>query len=460
MLKRHKFVDLYEMSSGISTKPEQAGHGAPFVSFRTVFNNHFLPDELPDRMSTSAAEQETYSVRKGDIFLTRTSETIDELGMSCVALKDYPCATYSGFSKRLRPREQGVVDERFMGFYLRSALFRKTMTNNAVLTLRASLNEEIFSYLDLLLPDFKTQQRIGAFLHQLQAKIALNTRINAELEAMAKLLYDYWFVQFDFPNAKGKPYKSSGGAMVYNAELKREVPEGWRCLQLSDIVSRIGTGLNPRDNFKLGGGENFYVTIANIDYGQITLDSKCDRISDEAMAIINKRSDLRVGDILFTSIEPVGRCYLIQEAPKNWNINESVFTLRPNTDMVSSEYLYMLLSGQEIKSFTKNSSTGSIHKGIRHGALKEFKLAYGNPENIKSFSEVVKPLLERMRVTDQENQELTTLRDWLLPMLMNGQVVVGEAEEKVPPSRSATAENGVAMTAEPGVKYGKRTTKS
>ncbi|MCW5918641.1 MAG: type I restriction endonuclease subunit S, partial [Bacteroidetes bacterium] len=99
-LTKYKFNKLYEMSSGISSKPEQAGHGSPFASFSTVFNNYFLPDELPDLMDVSEQEQETYSIKNGDILLTRTSETIDELAMSCVALKDFPKATFSGFTKR------------------------------------------------------------------------------------------------------------------------------------------------------------------------------------------------------------------------------------------------------------------------------------------------------------------------------------------------------------------------
>ena len=102
-LKKHKFSELYKMSSGISSKPEQAGHGYPFASFGTVFNNFFLPTNLPDLMNSSEKEQEVYSIKKGDIFLTRTSETLNELGMSSVALKDYPNATFSGFVKRLRP---------------------------------------------------------------------------------------------------------------------------------------------------------------------------------------------------------------------------------------------------------------------------------------------------------------------------------------------------------------------
>lgn len=130
------------MASGISSTKEQAGHGSPFVSFSTVFNNYFLPDALPDLMDTSIKEQETYSIKKGDILITRTSETIDELAMSCVAVKDYPRATYSGFTKRLRPKTAGIAYHKYLAFYLRSQLFRKAVTNNAFMTLRASFNED------------------------------------------------------------------------------------------------------------------------------------------------------------------------------------------------------------------------------------------------------------------------------------------------------------------------------
>jgi len=241
-LIKSKFSDLYDMSSGISSTPEQAGHGAPFLSFKTVFNNFFLPDELIDKMDTSEQEQQSYSIKEGDIFLTRTSETIDELGMSSIALKDYPDATYSGFLKRLRPKQFGISYPKYMAFYLRSNLFRKTMTNNAVLTLRASLNEQIFSYLDILLPDYAEQKKIGDFLFSLNKKIELNNKINSELDAMAKMLYNYWFVQFDFPDTNGKPYKTSGGKMVYQPEIKRHVPEGWEVTKIANWVKNDKTG--------------------------------------------------------------------------------------------------------------------------------------------------------------------------------------------------------------------------
>jgi type I restriction enzyme S subunit len=424
-LKKYQFSKLYAMSSGISSKPEQAGHGAPFASFSTIFNNFFLPDTLSDKMDSSEKEQETYSIKKDDIFLTRTSETIDELGMSCVALNDYPNATFSGFVKRLRPLQNDLTYAKYMGFYLRSKFFRKTMTNNAIMTLRASLNEDIFSYLNLYLPDYKTQKKSGDLLFLLYSKIEINNRIINKLQLTTNLLYEYWFVQFDFPDKNGKPYKTCGCKMVWNEELKKEVPEGWLSCTLGDVLANTGTGLNPRDNFVLGEGENYYVTIKNIVQGRVVLDDRCDKISNESLEIINNRSDLRVGDILFTSIEPVGTTYLILEKPKNWNINESVFTIRPNYEKVNSEFLYMFLSGDYIKSYTRNVSAGSIHKGVRHSTLKECKFILPGKEVVNDFSELVLPILKKMDLIQKENQKLSELRDWLLPMLMNGQVKVG-----------------------------------
>ena len=182
-ITEYKLDEVYEMASGISTSKEQAGKGAPFVSFGTVFNNYFLPDELPDLMDTSVEEQETYSIKKDDVLITRTSETIDELAMSCVATKDYPCATYSGFTKRLRPIKEGVVYSKYIAFYLRGYLFRKAVTNNAFMTLRASFNEDIFSFMKLYLPSYEQQRKIGNMLYAIEQKIQLNKKINDNLAA-------------------------------------------------------------------------------------------------------------------------------------------------------------------------------------------------------------------------------------------------------------------------------------
>ncbi len=421
---KYPFSQLYDMASGISSTKEQAGHGSPFVSFSTVFNNYFLPDALPDLMDTSIKEQETYSIKKGDILITRTSETIDELAMSCVAVKDYPRATYSGFTKRLRPKTAGIAYHKYLAFYLRSQLFRKAVTNNAFMTLRASFNEDIFSFLNLYLPEYKEQVKIGDMLYSMEQKIQLNKRICAELEAMAKTLYNYWFTQFDFPDENGKPYRSSGGEMVWNDQLKREIPKRWDVRPLSHVISSINTGLNPRDNFILGNGDIQYLTVKNLTTSGTIDFSGCDTVDEQAREIIHKRSDVSVGDILFASIAPLGRCYLIQNPPEKWDINESVFSIRRNASRVTSEFLYMYFMSDTFIKAATSSSTGSIFKGIRINTLLDIAAVIPPKDIVAAFTTQVKTLLALKEQKGTENRELTKLCDWLLPMLMNGQATV------------------------------------
>lgn len=421
-ITKYALSDLYDMSSGLSSKKEQAGHGAPFVSFGTVFNNYFLPEELPDLMDTNEKEQQIYSIKTGDVLITRTSETIDELAMSCVAVKDYPKATYSGFTKRLRPKREGIAYPKYMAFYFRSALFRKAVTNNAFMTLRASFNEDIFTFLDVYLPDYDEQVRIGDMLYNIECKIQKNKEINDYLEEMAKTIYDYWFVQFDFPNENGKPYKSSSGKMVNsNGHI---IPESWTFCKVQDIISNICTGLNPRDNFKLGTGDIKYITVKNLTPNG-TLDfTGCDTIDESARTIVHNRSDIQIGDILFASIAPLGRCYLIQSEPTDWDINESVFSIRANTDIITPAFLYLYFMSDAFIKHATSSSTGSIFKGIRINTLLETELCVPPLSVILKFEERLASIFPLKSKNYEEIQRLSNLRDWLLPMLMNGQATI------------------------------------
>jgi len=399
------------MSSGISSKPEQAGHGNPFLSFSTVFNNYFLPDSLNDLMDTSEIEQETYSILKGDIFLTRTSEVIDELGMSSVALKDYPKATYSGFLKRLRPTQTDVSHHKYMAFYLRSKLFRKTMTNNAVLTLRASLNENIFSYLDLILPEYKQQVKIGDLLYLINSKIELNHRINAELESLAKTIYDYWFVQFDFPNADGKPYKSSGGEMVYVEELKREIPAGWRVDSLWKIANYFN-GLPMQNNRPIDDNYLRVIKIREMNEG-------FSENTEFAKADIPKEAIVEDGDILFSWSATLD--------VKMWTqgkgaLNQHIFKVTSNKFPKTFYYYELKNYLNHFKMMAERRKTTMGHITQEH--LKQSRIVIPPNELVNQVHTMLTPKFEKRILLDKENQQLTQLRDWLLPMLMNGQVSI------------------------------------
>lgn len=410
------------MSSGISTKPEQAGHGAPFVSFSSIYNNVILPEELPDLMDTSKAEQEKYSVKEGDIFITRTSEVLDELAISSVALKDYPNATFSGFAKRLRPIQNDITYAKFMAFFMRSNYFRKIINCKAVMTLRASFNEEIFSYIKIMLPEYEQQVKTGDLFWMIEQKIRNNYKINTELDAMAKTLYDYWFLQFEFPDEEGQPYKSSGGKMVWNEELKREIPEGWEVQPVKKCIQHINTGLNPRDNFKLGNGHVKYITVKNLTIKGTIDFSDCDKIDEDARKIVHNRSDVSKGDILFASIAPLGRCVIVQENPRDWDINESVFCIRPNLNKVSTEFLYMFFMSDYFVKKAEHSSTGSVFNGIRISTLEEMLILIPTKSIKDKFTDTVKSVFAKKYQNEKENYELIAFREFLLPLLMNGQV--------------------------------------
>lgn len=420
-LTKYKFSDLYSMASGISSTKDQAGHGSPFLSFSTVFNNHFVPNDLTELMATSAKEKETYSIKDGDIFLTRTSEVIDELAMSCVAIKDYPDASYSGFLKRLRPLKTGITYPKFMAFYLRSPIFRKTMTNNAVMTLRASLNEAIFSYLDLLLPDYNNQIKAGDLLYLISEKIEINNKINSELESIVKSLYDYWFIQFDFPDesplSQGKPYKSSGGKMVFNKHLKRKIPENWEVKKLSELIT-IGSGFPFDSKTYTKQGNYKVITIKNVQSEGLKTD-KTDFVKSIPIGL-QSYCKLNIGDVLISLTGNVGRVCLVDE--HNLLLNQRVGKIICEESWLPYFYLYFLRTESKLR--LEKIATGSSQKNLSPiDALDVWHVIPNNNIKIK-FNKIAENIIDLMVTNLLENRQLTELRDCLIPMLINGQVTI------------------------------------
>lgn len=394
-LKEYRFDELYQMDSGISTTKDQAGHGAPFVSFRDIYNNPILPDILTEKMDTSEEEQKRYSVKKGDIFLTRTSEVLDELAMSSVAVKDYPKATFSGFAKRLRPMQDNITYDKFMAFYLRSIYFRKVINAKAIMTLRASFNEQIFSYIKLLLPDYQIQVKIGDFFYKIECKIRNNNKICAELESMAKTIYDYWFLQFEFPNEDGKPYKSSGGKMVWNNELKSEIPEGWEVKEIGTILDAIPkTKKYSVSEYKQEG--KYPIIDQSKKYICGYTDNQDDLIKFGSAIIFGDHTK----EIKYVNF-PFARGA------------DGTQILVSNNDRLSNYLLYLQISQMDL-----------VNQGYsRYFKFLKDRIVIIPSETInKKFEKITCDFTIKVRNNLFENQSLISLRDFLLPLLMNGQI--------------------------------------
>lgn len=317
------------------------------------------------------------------------------------------------------------VNPRWLYYYFLSPEWSAFIANHTVKGSTVNrISVEDYPNYPIPLPERKTQDAVVEVLSTIDQKIDNNTNLCVKLESMAKTLYNYWFTQFDFPDENGKPYRSSGGEMVWNDQLKREIPKRWDVRPLSHVISSINTGLNPRDNFILGNGDIQYLTVKNLTTSGTIDFSGCDTVDEQAREIIHKRSDVSVGDILFASIAPLGRCYLIQNPPEKWDINESVFSIRRNASRVTSEFLYMYFMSDTFIKAATSSSTGSIFKGIRINTLLDIAAVIPPKDIVTAFTTQVKTLLALKEQKGTENRELTKLCDWLLPMLMNGQATV------------------------------------
>ncbi len=253
------------------------------------------------------------------------------------------------------------------------------------------------------------QQRTIKILSLIDKKIQINNQINQELEAMAKTLYDYWFVQFDFPDQNGKPYKSSGGKMVYNPELKREIPEGWGVEKLENIAN-ITMGQSPKGTSYNEVGEGMLFFQGSTDFGwrfpvarQYTTEPS--RIAEE-------------DDILLSVRAPVGTLNI---ADTRCCIGRGLAAI--NSKVGANSYIFNVMQDFK-KLFDMMNSVGTTFGSITKDDLYSLKLIYPPNELLMKFDKSVNSFDREIKNRSRQNQELTQLRDWLLPMLMNGQVKV------------------------------------
>lgn len=275
---------------------------------------------------------------------------------------------------------------------------------------RGSITTKSLKKLAMLIPNIDSQKNITDILIAYDNLIENNNKRIKLLEQMAENLYKEWFVRFRFPGYE-------------DVEFIDGFPKDWEKVKLDDVLNKIATGLNPRKNFVLGEGENFYVTIKNMADNTVYLDDKCDKVNDDAIIKINKRSDLKIGDLLFSGIGTIGRVCLIDIPTNNWNISESVFTMRAN-NKISSEFLYMLLLSQDVQNYCQSKANGSAQKGIRMGDLRKYTFLLPTKNVINDFTNQISPILRNISLLRNENKNLIQQREMLLPRLMSGKLEV------------------------------------
>jgi type I restriction enzyme S subunit len=393
------------------------GHFEPYLANINVRWGGFDFSSL-GKMRFEEREQERYGLKCGDLVICEGGEP----GRCAIWKDDVPgmkiqkalhrvrvCSSHSNefvFYRLLLAGRNGELSRHFIGSTI------KHLTG-------VGLKHVEFSF-----PPIQDQEKIAAVLSTLDAKIDCNNRINAELEAMAKTLYDYWFVQFDFPfdfasgkpDKNSKPYKSSGGKMVYNLTLKREIPVGWEDSNILAVADLLGGGTPTKKKPEYWHGDIPFFTPTDAD-GTIFKFLTADYITEEGL----KKSSTKLfakNTVFITARGSVGKLVL---AGTGMAMNQSCYALRAKPG-ISHTYLFFL--AKELIHHLEVKSSGSVFDSIVSNDIEFTSLAIPDSAVVENYAAVVEPAFKRIATNTKETQHLTRLRDWLLPMLMNGQVTV------------------------------------
>ena len=264
--------------------------------------------------------------------------------------------------------------------------------------------------------DIEEQHRIALVLETITKRIENNNKINKELESMAKTIYDYWFLQFEFPNEDGKPYKSSDGKMVWSEELKREIPEGWKVKRIDDF-GKLNNGINYNKN-EVGDKSYKIVNVRNISETSLLLSkTKMDDIVLTARTADNYL--LKENDILIARSGIPGAVRILNNDIENTIYCGFIICLRLASDLYRRYLVYKL---KDYENTTATTSGGTIMQNGSQSTLKSIKLAVPEKRYILKFNEKIDSIWSNMQNNEKENQALVSLRNFLLPLLMNGQV--------------------------------------
>lgn len=414
-LKKYKIGDLVQVTRGASLGGEFYATQGNYVRLTCgnfdYRNNCFKENQSKDNIYYTGGFKEEFLLEKGDIITPLTEQAIGLLGSTARIPESGKYIQSQDIAKI--DCNESLLDKDFAFYLISSACVKQQLSAAAQQTKIRHTSPDKIKECTVWIPSLDIQKRIGRILTDIDNKIAINRQINDNLEAMAKQLYDYWFVQFDFPNEEGKPYKSSGGAMVWNEKLKREIPKGWYCGTLLDIAEYTN-GLacqkyRPTDDNKLP-----VIKIKEMHDG-LSVDTEWVKADIP--------DDVKVfdGDVLFSwsaSLEVMLWAY------GTGGLNQHIFKVTSKNGYPRSFYFYQLVHYIGVfKQMAEARKTTMGH--ITQDHLRQSTIVLPPDVDIANkLEEKLCPIFDAIVKNSQEIMTLTKQRDELLPLLMNGQASV------------------------------------
>ena len=412
-MKKYRLGEIAEVIGGVTfNKADIVTSGIRILRGGNIQNGEiclkeddvYLPHIYKDNKNT---------ILEGDTILVASTGSVEVLGKAATAFSSLGEVQIGAFLRIIRPKKTKYAA--LISAHLQSSRFREYIQKQAKGTSINNIRNEYLINFLLYAPNEDSLVDFSAFYHTIHREIALNRAINHNLEAMAKQLYDYWFVQFDFPNAEGKPYKSSGGKMVYNDKLKREIPEGWKCGSLLDIAT-FTNGLACQKHRP--SHIDHSLPIIKIREMRTGTDNDSERVSSE----IPESVKVYNGDILFSwsaSLE------VMLWAGGNGGLNQHIFKVTSANEFPKSFYFYQVLNYVSVfKQMAEARKTTMGHITQEH--LMQSVIAIPKDKSITAlFEDKLEPIFNQIIVKQESIQNLIKLRNELLPLLINGQVSVG-----------------------------------
>ena len=425
-LTKYKLGDLVEVTRGASLSGQFYAEEGELIRLTLGnFNMNgggFKENTSKTDLYFTDPVKDEFILNKGDIITPLTEQSLGLLGTTA-RVPESGKYIQSQDVALVRCKE-GLLDPNFCYYLISSSIVRQQLSAGAQQTKIRHTSPDKIKDCTVWVPEFEEQKKIGRILSDIDEKIILNRQINDNLEAMAKQLYDYWFVQFDFPNVEGKPYKSSGGAMVWNEKLKREIPQGWSVKNLGQIATSYKQGLIRSNNQLSTDSKYGYLKMGDLDgKGQYTLQGLTrTNATNEEVDLYS----LHKGDFLINvrnSKEIVGKTCLIGYVEKNTLYNHML--VRLNFKDVSTFYMNLLFNSEFMYKALDGLKQGTTTViALYQNDLYRLSILIPAPCVMKQFSKITDSILDLKEIISYEIVELTKQRDVLLPLLMNGQAVV------------------------------------
>lgn len=429
ILTKYKLGEILDVTRGASLSGEYYATEGEYIRLTCgnfdYQNNCFKENKSKDNLYYVGDFKSEFLMEEGDIITPLTEQAIGLLGSTAIIPESGKYIQSQDVAKIIC--KEDLLDKDFAFYLISSALVKQQLSAAAQQTKIRHTSPDKIKDCTVWIPELSEQKRIGKLLRSIDRKIELNRAINQNLEAMAKQFYDYWFVQFDFPNEEGKPYKSSGGKMVWNEKLKRNIPVGWHCGNLFEIA--VFTNGLACQKFRPKDDEESLPVIK--------IREMHDGISDDTEEVTsNIPESVKVynGDVLFSwsaSLEVMLWAYGLG------GLNQHIFKVTSANDFPKSFYYFQLLDYIDV--FKKVAEARKTTMGhITQDHLQQSTIAIPDNKDIAvRFEELISPIFEQVVKLHEEISYLIKQRDELLPLLMNGQVSVnsdlsasGEKERK------------------------------